>query len=141
MARWFTEVRTRGIGVRATVLAASLTLVYAAVAPVAFALGGGWALCVSALAAVVCLTGATVALVVSHLLRAPKRMLLGLLLAVGARMGIPLIFGLGVHLSDGALARGGFLCYLLVFFPAALAVETGLSLPMPDRAKRCTKAS
>ena len=99
------------------------------VLPVAILLRGWEGLAAAAAAAVFCLAGATIALVVSHLFRRPKQVLAGMLLGMAARMGIPLGFGLACHLHAGALAQAGLLYYLLVFYPVTLGIETVLSLP------------
>jgi len=83
----------------------------------------------AAAAAGICLLGAVLALVVSHLLRGPKAVLYGMLMAMALRMGIPLVSALALHLQNGALAKAGVLYYFLVFYPVTLAVETVLSLP------------
>jgi hypothetical protein len=72
----------------------------------------------------------------SHLLRGPKHALAALLAGMAARMGIPLAFGLAIHLQGGPLAEAGLLYYLLVFYPVALAAETALSLPPPGNLVR-----
>jgi len=106
------------------------------VGPVAVCIGGGVALAAAAVAAVFCLAGASIALLVSHLLRGPKRALAALLAGMAARMGIPLAFGLAIHLQGGPLAEAGLLYYLLVFYPVTLAAETALSLPPTNADQR-----
>ena len=112
---------------------------YALVAPVAGFCGGAAGIWAAAAAALLCLAGAGLALVVSHALREPNHALYGMLLGMAARMGIPMGFGLLCHLQGGALAEAGLLYYLLVFYPVTLGVETALSLPSTDRSERCSK--
>jgi len=102
---------------------------YALVAPVAGFCSGSAGLWAAAAAAVLCLAGAGLALVLSHALREPKHALYGMLLGMAARMGVPLAVGLPCHLHGGALAQAGLLYYLLVFYPVTLGVETASSLP------------
>ncbi len=116
-------------------------VLYGVIAPIAYLCAGRGGLWASALAGLACLAGAEIALVISHLLRAPGRVLWGLLFGMAARMGIPLTFGLVASLIDGPLARAGLLFYLLVFFPVTLAVETVLSLPQPEPDGGCKKTS
>ena len=110
-------------------LALAVLVVLALVGPVAVCIGGGMALAAAVVAAVFCLTGATIALLASHVLRGSKHALAALLAGMAARMGVPLAFGLAIHLQGGPLAEAGLLYYLLAFYPITLAAETALSLP------------
>ena len=60
------------------------------------------------------------------------RALHGVLLSMAARTGLPLLLALALVLERGALFRAGGVYYLLVFYFAALAVETPLSLPRTE---------
>lgn len=133
MGTWFADLRNRSLSVRGAFLGLAVLGLYVLVAPVAGLLSGWAGLAAAAAAAVFCLTGATLALVVSHLFRQPPRALAGMLLGMAARMGIPLGFGLACDLHGGALAQGGLLYYLLVFYPVTLGLETALSLPVARR--------
>lgn len=141
MGAYFARLRNRSLAVRATFLLAAVVVLYVMVLPAALVCGGDGGLRASGFAALACLVGAEIALVVSRLLRAPQQALWALLLGMTARMGVPLIFGLVVQLTGGPLAEAGLLFYLLVFFPVILAVETTLSLPQTKSAQRCTKPS
>jgi hypothetical protein len=110
-------------------LALAVLVVFVPVGPVAVCIGGCTALAAAAVAAVFCLAGATIALMAGLLLRGPKHALAALLAGMAARMGIPLAFGLAIHLQGGPLAEAGLLYYLLVFYPVTLTAETALSLP------------
>jgi hypothetical protein len=136
MTTWLGNLRGRGLAARAAMLALAVLVVFVPVGPVAVCIGGCTALAAAAVAAVFCLAGATIALMASHLLRGPKHALAALLAGMTARMGIPLAFGLAIHLQGGPLAEAGLLYYLLVFYPVALAAETALSLPPPGNMVR-----
>ena len=120
-------------------LALAVLLVLVPVGLVAMFLGGGRALAAAVVAAVFCLVGATIALMASHLLRGPKNALAALLAGMAARMGVPLAFGLAIHLQGGPLAKAGLLYYLLIFYPITLATETALSLPSTTASRRCLR--
>jgi uncharacterized membrane protein YfcA len=128
-AAWFSELRSRGLAARSGLLGFVTLGIYALVAPAAFWLSGPVGPWAAAAAAGLCLAGAAVALAVSHRLRGPQRALHGLLLGTAGRMGIPLGFGLALHLLSRPLAEAGLLYYLLVFYPVTLGVEIALSLP------------
>ena len=110
-------------------------------APVITRFGGSVALGAAALAAALCWAGATVALVLSHVLRGPSLALLALALATTARLGVPLLAGMLIHLQGGPLAEAGLLYYLLMFYPVALIVEITLSLPPHPRSTASPSAS
>lgn len=130
------RLRSWSLATRAALLGLVVVVVCAAVAPVAWWLSGPLGLAAAAAAAGVCLLGAVLALVVSHLLGGPKAALYGLLFGMALRMGIPLVFAVTIHLKGGVLARSGFLYYLILFYPVTLGVETALSLPKTDPAGR-----
>ena len=129
MRTWLTNLRSRSLAVRGAVLVSVVLVLLALVGPVGWALDGPTGVAAATAAAALCFVGTALALGLSHLLRAPKHVLHGVLLGMIARMGIPLACGLAIHLQDGSLAQGHFLHYLLVFYPVTLAVETFLSLP------------
>jgi len=122
---------------KAAMLALAVLLVLVPVGLVTMFVGGGKALAAAVVAAVFCLAGATIALMASHLLRGPKNALAALLVGMAARMGVPLTFGLAIHLQGGPLAEAGLLYYLLIFYPITLASETALSLPPTTADQRC----
>ena len=141
MEIWFSNLRNRSLATRAAVLAVVMVLFYALVAPMALCVGGPSALPASAAAGGICLLGAAIALAVGHVQRSPQAVLYGMLLGMAARMVIPLVCGLIIHLQGGPLTEAGFLYYLLVFYPVTLAVETALSLPQVDRPGNCSNTT
>jgi hypothetical protein len=131
-ARW----RSRGLAAQAAVLTVAVLAVYAVVAPVAAAISGLVGLAAAAVAAGLCLVGAGLALVASRRFRDPKNSLQGVLIGMLLRMGVPLFSALAIQVQGGSLAKAGVLIYLVVFYPVTLFVETALSLPSDDRARR-----
>ncbi|MBN2024244.1 MAG: hypothetical protein JW809_15785 [Pirellulales bacterium] len=131
MDAWLALLRTRSFGVRSLILAAALAACFALVSPVAWGLGGLRGLAASGLAAGCCLLGSWLALAVGEPFRRRRQILPAMLLGMVFRMGIPLLFGLAVHLRGGPLVHGGFLYYLVLFFEVALITEIVLSLPPP----------
>ncbi|MBN2475769.1 MAG: hypothetical protein JXB62_14250 [Pirellulales bacterium] len=124
-ARW----RRLGLAARVGVLLSVAAVTYAIAASVGWHVSGPVGLGASAVAAGVCLLGATLALVISYWLRDPASALYGMLFGMLFRMGIPLAFAVAIHLWGGVLAEAGVLYYLVAFYPVTLAVETALSLP------------
>lgn len=133
MVIWLSNLRNRSVVFRAAVLGIVVLVAFAMIGPVAVRLGGSVALAAASLAAALCLTGATVALVVGNFLRGPRHALAALAAGMAVRMGVPLAPALAIHLQGGPLAEAGLLYYLLVFYPVTLAVETALSLPESRR--------
>jgi hypothetical protein len=105
----------------------------AVIGPVAAHRGGSHGFWAAAVAAALCLSGATVALLLSHALRGGKLVLYAVLLGMAARLGVPLGLGLALHLCNEPLANSGLLFYLLVFYPVSLIVEIYLSLGTVSR--------
>jgi len=137
ITRWanlFVNLRKRSLAARGLLLASVALGLLALVSPIAYYRGHQAGLVAAAVAAAVCLAGATGALAVSHLLSGPKHVWYGLLLGMMVRMGAPLGIGVACLLDGGALAENGMVVYLLVFYPVTLALETILSLPTVDSA-------
>ena len=81
------------------------------------------------LAGVLCTLTGTAAVWVNHWCAGSGRAVFGVLSAMGLRMGIPLAVCLALAAGGTADSLAGFVYYLLVFYPATLAVETWYSLP------------
>jgi hypothetical protein len=126
------NLRSLGLGGRLAVLTLLMLLLYLAAAPVAWTTSGGAGLLAAGTAGATCLIGAVAALSLSNCFRGPWRALHGVLLSMAARTGLPLLLALALVLERGALFRAGGVYYLLVFYFAALAVETPLSLPRTE---------
>lgn len=122
VARW-------GVVSRIAALFAAVAAAYLAVAPIAWAIGNTTGLIASAVAAGLCLAGATLALLVTYFFRGSNLALQNLLLGMLLRMGVPLMLGLVLHTQVDQLAAGGMLYYLVGFYLVTLTVETVLTLP------------
>jgi hypothetical protein len=105
-------------------------MVFAIMAPAVAFVGGGVGLMAAIAAAGLCLLGAVLALAVSHHFR-EGHSAMGLRFLVGMlpRMGVPLAGAVVFQFLIETLAKGGFLYYLLLFYPITLAMEALLQLP------------
>ena len=135
------RLRNAALPLQSAVLALVVVVVFGLVAPVAGSLKGVAGLTAAAVAAALCLAGAGVALLASRLPRGPNGAMVGMLLGMTARMGIPLGVGFLFHIRGGPLAEAGLLYYLLAFYPITLALETWLSLPASQPASQRSGAS
>jgi len=129
LTAWLSNLRKRGLALRAAVLGIVVLGSGATAGPVAWWLGGAAGVTAAAAAAFLCLAGAISALVAGHLFRGPRHAWNALLVGMVARSGIPLAAALAIYLRGGPLAEAGLLYYLLVFYPVALTTEIVLSLP------------
>jgi hypothetical protein len=129
MTAWLINLRSQRLTWRAMMLWTVVLVAFALASPLVVRLGGYAAFIAAALAATLCLAGATFALMISSLLRDPRHAFMALAMGTVARLGIPLLPGMLIHLQGGPLAKAGLMYYLLVFYPIALVVEITLSLP------------
>jgi hypothetical protein len=141
MVGWLHKLRHRGMAFQTVVLGVVVLAVFALAGPVAAGMQGAVAVRAAALAGVLCWAGATVALAIGRTWRGSHLALPALLAGMSARMGIPLVFALAIHLHGGPLAEAGLLYYLLVFYPATLVAETALSLPDRRQPMPCDQTS
>ena len=81
------------------------------------------------MAAGVCLFGGWAGIVVSSRISSADHLLARFWLGILVRMGVPLAAALVVHFSGGPLADGGFLYYIMAFYPVTLTSEVLFSLP------------
>jgi hypothetical protein len=95
----------------------------------------------ASVAAGTCLAGAIGATIFIPWMYRPKRVIAGILLGAGFRMGVPLFGGIFVSLVFPPLAEAGLLYYLVVFFLPLLALETAFSLPSPPSPTENTPSS
>ena len=130
------NLRNLGLSGRVTVITAVMLLLYVASAPLAWWHSGGIGLLAAGTSATVCLIGRVGGLVASDHCRGPSRALHGLACSMAARTGLPLLLAIAMRFQDGALFKAGGVYYLLVFYLAALAVETPLSL-RPGQKRTC----
>ena len=119
---------------RIVALAMVVMVSFVVVSPVAWWLGGLEGIGSSATAAAICLVGGILAMAVNEPFRAKGRALAGTLMAMGPRMGIPLIAALvGSYYFDDFGSRARFLCYLVVYFEIVLLVEVFLTTTVLER--------
>jgi hypothetical protein len=130
MKHWITSLPTRSLIFRMGFLAVVTALLVAGIVPVGILARGADGASAVVAAAMLCLLGTEMALILSHSFRIPQQVLWGVLLGMSARMGPPILAGIAVQTLCEPLARGGFLYYLLFFYLVTLAVETVLSLPV-----------
>ena len=86
-----------------------------------------------AVAAVVCGSAATLALLLTGWLRDSRRAAFGMLLATMPRLGIPLVAGVALDRMGGTLAQAGVFGWIVAFYLMTLVVETVLSLNLTPK--------
>lgn len=119
----------RPLSLQLALLTAGLLGVGAIVLPVAW-VAGGFASVVAALNAwFVAFAAAMSALIVTARLKRQQNVLPAVLGGMLIRMTLPLTAAIFVDLNFPALVASGWLGYLVVFYLAALALETWLALP------------
>jgi hypothetical protein len=89
----------------------------------------------------VCWVGATAALVLSAMFRSPEQALVGLLMGMFFRMGLPLAAGFVLIQSGGPLVEAGVIPLLVGYYLVALVVETLLSLRFIASPVKVSKAA
>ncbi len=129
MTSLFMKLRDKSLPARIAVLTGVEILALAISLPLAWLIGGYFAVLAATIAAAACLIGGVLALAISGLFRDPQQAFAGVLLGMGADMGVPLVVAMACHLGGGELSRAGVMFYLLIFFPVTLTVKTVLSLP------------
>jgi hypothetical protein len=140
MATWLIDLARRGVATRAVLLSVAVAGLGGCMAPIAMLWHGWTGLAAVGAAAAVCLAAALVALVLCHLFAGPEFALVSVLGGMTVRMGLPLAFALACQVRGGMLAEGGVVYYLLVLYPAILALETALVLSRPTRRPAGTSA-
>ncbi|MBN1393672.1 MAG: hypothetical protein JW959_01385 [Pirellulales bacterium] len=86
------------------------------------------------IAALACLIGAEIALLLDGFFRGSQYVLAGLVAGMFARMSVPLALA-AVCLVHAPMQPGGPPTYLLIFYPLILAVEITLSIPSGGKLK------
>jgi len=126
VAHWSTSCRDGGLLRYVLLLIGAVAALYAALAPIALWQQGLRGLAESAAAAVVCLLPAVAALGVSYRLLGTPQALGAMMLAMGLRLMPPLVVALLLATRGTGADFFPFVCYLLLFYVATLAVETCL---------------
>ena len=139
MSELLTRLRAASCAVQLGGLAAIAAVVAAIACPIAMHQFGWTGVKAATTAAGLCLLGSSLALAISRRYREPDQVLIGFLLGMLVRMGLPLCGGILIQIRCGPLAKAGFLVYLVLFYLVTLAGETILSLPDHRVAGRVTE--
>ncbi|MGD0383247.1 MAG: hypothetical protein ABSA77_07000 [Thermoguttaceae bacterium] len=126
-------LRKQSIFIRSLALVIFEILLFAAITPFLWIFGSPWSFTASGVAAGLCTVGALLGLWIHYVLCDPKLALTALLLGMAINMGVPLAFGVAIHLHGGPLSESGFLYYLLFFYLLTLAMKTMLTLPLSGK--------
>ena len=124
-------LRKQGIFVRTLALLIFEIFLFAAITPFLWIFGSPWSFAAAGAAAVLCMAGALLGLWIHYIFCDPKLALTAILLGMAVNMGVPLAFGVAIHLHGGPLSESGFIYYLLFFYLLTLAIKTMLTLPLP----------
>jgi len=135
MAMWARLAGLRLLG-QVFVLAAMVALGWLLLCPLSYGLSGVDGLVASAVAALVCLAGGELGLLVAAAFRGPMAAMNGAVLGMLVRMVVPLFGGVAIHLMVPRLADAGFVFYLVAFYMVDLAAEIMLLLAANSRVDR-----
>jgi hypothetical protein len=117
-----------------------LTAVIVVVFPVFAGIGhsrAGWSgVAAAGVAAGVCWVGGFLALVAAGLFRSSRNALNGVLVGMACRTGFPLVAGVMLHSSGGALAAAGVFGMILGYYLVTLAAETLLAIRVTADSRR-----
>jgi hypothetical protein len=107
-------------------LVGAVVALLVAVSPIAIWQQGLQGVQLSAVAAMLCLLPAVAGLAVSHRFIGTQHALVAMLLAMAFRLFPPLVVCLLLAMRGTGADYAPFVCYLLLFYTATLAVETYL---------------
>jgi hypothetical protein len=111
-------------------LALVMTLVFAVAGSIGFYCSkGSSTLAAAALAGSVCWLGAALAVWIHARLSTPQWAILALGLSMLTRMGLPMILLVCLFFYRGGLDKSQVIYYVLVFYFAALVLDTWLAIP------------
>ena len=111
-------------------LALGMLLVFALAGSIGFYCSKGPStLAAAALAGSVCWLGAALAVWIHARLSTPQWAILALGLAMFARMGLPMMLLVCLFFCRGGLDKSEVIYYVLVFYFAALVLDTWLAIP------------
>lgn len=114
-------------------LTLALVLVFPAFASYGYSQSGVNGIWAAAVAGLVCWVGATAALAIAGSFANPQQAVVGLLLGMFCRLGLPLGAGFVLSTQGGVLIESGVLGILVAYYLVALIVETLLSLRFVPR--------
>lgn len=119
---------------------ALLTVVIVVVFPVFAGVGhsrAGWfGVAAAGVAAGVCWTSGLLALIAAGRFRSSGNAVNGILVGMACRTGIPLVAGVMLHSSGGALAAAGVFGMILGYYLVTLAAETLLAIRVTADSRR-----
>jgi hypothetical protein len=124
------SLRKQSIFIRSLMLMIFEIFLFAGITPFLWIFGSAWSFAAAGAAAGLCTIGALLALWI-HYLCDPKSALMALLLSMAVNMGVPLAFGVAIHLYSRPLSHSGFIYDLVFFYLMTLAMKTALTLPLP----------
>ena len=136
---WRRSPAQQSVWARCALLGLGVLAVAAFLSPLSFQLDGTSGVVAAIAAALVCYTGAALALLLGDRFRGPDLAIVGLLVGILCRTGLPLATAGVIHLLSKTLTDAGLPIYLLVFYLFCLAVETWLSLPDAGRQTSAAK--
>jgi hypothetical protein len=137
MRNWYFQVCSGSLFLRETVLLSALLVSWLVVAPISFWLCGLLGVAAATVAAAVCLAAAAAALAVGELFGPGVGAVVGLLLAMAMRTGVPLLFVILSQLHGGVLKPAGLIYDVVLFYFLALAVEVPLSIARGGSRRGC----
>jgi len=124
-------LRKQSVFIRSLMLMIFEILLFAGITPFIWIFGSVWSFAAAGAAAGLCTIGSLSALWIHYFFCDSKTALMALMLSMAINMGVPLVFGLAIHLYGGPLSESGFLYYLVYFYLLTLAIKTMLTLPLP----------
>jgi hypothetical protein len=124
-------LRKQGIFVRSLALVIFEIILFAGITPFVLIYGSAWSIGAAGIASGLCTLGALSAIWIDYVFSDAKSAMIALLLGMAVNMGVPLGFGVAIHLHGGPLSESGFIYYLLYFYILTLAMKTILTLPLP----------
>lgn len=127
---WLPGMPALGLGGQCALLAGVTVTAGAIIAGVAYGVAGSQGVWATMVAAVLCLVGSELALMLTRLGQQPTpgAALTGMLLGMICRLGIPLFGSLAIRLTAPSLFAAGALYYLIALYLVTLAAEVALEL-------------
>ena len=117
-------LRKQGIFVRSLALVIFEIILFAGITPFLLIFGSAWSIGAAGIASGLCTLGALSAIWIDYVFSDAKSAMIALLLGMTVNMGVPLAFGVAIHLHGGPLSESGFIYYLLFFYLLTLAMKT-----------------
>jgi hypothetical protein len=129
VGRWIYGLPSKNLPTRLAALAILILLSWGGVIFAIPGNRGGVGMAAASLAAGVCLASSAAALWISEMVDNSPNALMGVVLPMVSRVGLPLSLAAAVRLFGQGLVEAGFVYYLIGFYLLALMVELPMSLP------------